>query len=62
MRQDLDGFLAEFNVTMLGTKPYSKGSTAQAEITIRFVKQALRQLVLSHVHTWPEVLPHIFVE
>ena len=59
MRQDLDGFLAEFNVTMLGTKPYSKGSTAQAEITIRFVKQALRQLVLSHVSTWPEVLPHM---
>ena len=59
MFADLDGFLAEFNVTMLGTKPYSKGSTAQAEITIRFVKQALRQLVVSHVKTWPEVLPHM---
>ena len=59
MRENLDGFLAEFNVTMLGTKPYSKGSTAQAEVTIRLVKQALRQLVLAHVHEWPEVLPHM---
>ena len=57
MKQGLDEFLAGYNVTLLGTKPYSKGSTSQAESTIRLVKQALCQLCLSNTHRWPELLP-----
>ena len=56
-KQELDLFLAKYNIILTGSKPYSKGSTSNAEAAIRLVKGALRQLCLSHTSNWPELIP-----
>ena len=56
-QQELDVFLARYNIELTSSKPYSKGSTAQAESVIRLVKDALRQLCLSHISNWPQLVP-----
>ena len=44
-QKDLDIFLAQYNINLAASKPYSKGSTSQAESAIRLVKEALRHCV-----------------
>ena len=56
-QKDLDTFLAQYNINLAASKPYSKGSTSQAESAIRLVKEALRQLCLTHTHNWPQMIP-----
>ena len=56
-RKGLDIFLAKFNISLSASKPYSKGSSSNAESAIRLVKSALRQLCLTHTANWPEQLP-----
>jgi hypothetical protein len=55
----LTEYLASFNIELLGTKPYAKGSTAVCESSIRLAKQALRSLCLANTSTWPDFLPII---
>ena len=55
-QQELDVFLSGYNIELTSSKPYSKGSTAQAESVIRLVKYALRQLCLSHTSNWPQLV------
>ena len=57
--KELDEFLAKYGIQLSATKPFSKGSMAQAESVIRLVKGALRQLCLTHTSNWPELLPII---
>ena len=56
-QQQLDSFLATYGIQLTSSKPYSKGSTAQAESVIRLVKDALRQLCLTHTANWPQLVP-----
>ena len=55
----LSEYLASFNIELLGTKPYAKGSMAVCESSIRLAKQALRSLCLANTSTWPDFLPII---
>ena len=55
--KNLDSFLARLNISLNASKPYSKGSSSNAEAAIRLVKAALRQLCLTHTHNWPEMIP-----
>ena len=55
-QQELDVFLARYNIELSSSKPYSKGSTSQAESVIHLVKDALRQLCLSHTSNWPQLV------
>ena len=43
-KKDLDKFLAKYGIHLSSTKPYNKGSTAQAESVIRLVKQSLKHV------------------
>ena len=45
-QQELDVFLARYNIQLTSSKPYSKGSTVQAESVIRLVKDALPYIKL----------------
>ena len=56
-KKDLDKFLAKYGIHLSSTKPYNKGSTAQAESVIRLVKQSLRQLCFTHTSNWQELVP-----
>ena len=56
-QKDLDVFLAQYNITLAASKPFCKGSTSNAESAIRLVKEALRQLCLTHTHNWPQMIP-----
>ena len=56
-QQQLDTFLATYGIQLSSSKPYSKGSTAQAESVIRLIIDALRQLCLSHTSNWPQLVP-----
>jgi hypothetical protein len=56
-REDLDKFLAKYNIDLNSIKPYAKGSSSNAESAIKLVKGALRQLCLTHMHNWPELVP-----
>ena len=53
----MDSFLATYGIQLTSSKPYSKGSTAQAESVIYLVKDALHQLCLSHTSNWPQLVP-----
>ena len=46
-RKGLDVFLAKYNISLSASKPYSKGSSSNAESAIRLVKSALRQLCMT---------------
>jgi hypothetical protein len=56
-KDDLDKFLGHYNIELTISKPYSKGSSLNAESAIKLVKGALRQLCLTHTHNWPELVP-----
>ena len=58
-KKQFDKFLANYGIEFSSCKPLSKGSTSQAETMIRLVKQALRQLCLSHTSNWPALVPII---
>ena len=59
-KKEFDRFLANYGISLSSCKPLSKGSTSQAELVIRLVKSALRQLCLSHTSNWPAMVPIMF--
>ena len=61
-QQELDVFLARYNIELTSSKPYSKGSTSHAESAVRLVKDALRQLCLSHTSNWPQLTLKVVME
>ena len=56
-RKDLDTFLAKYGTKLNASKPFSKGSSSNAESAIKLSKGGLRQLCLSHTSNWPELVP-----
>ena len=56
-QQDLDQLLAKYSIELSGSKPFSTGSTSNAESAIKLVKGAMRQMCLSHTANWPQLVP-----
>ena len=57
--ENLDQFLASYNIELKMGKPYMKGSTSAVESHIRLVKSSLRQFCMADPKNWPSFLPLI---
>ena len=56
-RKELDIFLTRYNIQLISSKPFAKGSTGSAEQAIRLLKGGLRQLCLANTSHWYEMVP-----